>query len=83
MELLNLYLETRKAGTRKIPPEVLTDESPLLRNEKVKVKRVLKETIAADVRNALLRAKLAFRGVRRSKLRTHSLIVKTQEELPS
>ena len=33
-KLLKQYMEERKKGTRKIPPEELTDESPLVRNTK-------------------------------------------------
>ena len=32
-QYLKLYIEQRKKGTAKIPPENLTDESPLIRNE--------------------------------------------------
>jgi hypothetical protein len=32
-QYLNLYLEQRKKGTIKMPPEELTDESPLIRDE--------------------------------------------------
>jgi integrase len=36
-DYLKAYLEIRKRGTEKIPPETLTDESPLIRNSQTKL----------------------------------------------
>jgi hypothetical protein len=36
---LKLYLEQRKTGTRRLPPEILTDDSPLIRDETSKTIR--------------------------------------------
>jgi site-specific recombinase XerD len=33
VQFLKLYIEQRKKGSKKIPPETLTDESPLIRDE--------------------------------------------------
>jgi integrase len=44
VEDLRLSLELRKRGTRKIPPEVITDESPLFRQENTAVIQPCGET---------------------------------------
>ena len=75
-EYLRAYLETRRQGTEKIPPETIHDETPLLRNQQCK--RVLPLTPAAIhqlvhdlyVRAALVPAKPLGR---RYDLRAHSI----------
>lgn len=75
-EYLRAYLETRRQGTEKIPPENIHDETPLLRNQQCK--RVLPLTPAAIhqlvhdlyVRAALVPAKPYGR---RYDLRAHSI----------
>lgn len=73
-EYLKAYLEARKNGTLKRPPEYLNDESPLISNYKV-VKPLGAETIQ-DIVNALyIKAGLLTRNpkIRRYDLRAHSL----------
>jgi len=73
-ELLKAYLETRTRGTEDIPGEVLTDESPLLRDAASKTAKPIKgKMIYLSIRNAMLKAGLVKRGEKRSKLRPHSL----------
>ena len=50
-QLLKQYIEDRKRGTRNMPPEELTDESPLIRNSRVadRVMSVSEKTISKIV----------------------------------
>jgi len=51
--LLKLYIQDRKQGSRSMPPEILTDESPLIRNNHVtdRVLGVTEKTIRTIVHN--------------------------------
>jgi site-specific recombinase XerD len=63
-EYLRAYLETRRQGTEKIPPENIHDETPLLRNQQCK--RVLPLTPAAIhqlVHDLYVRAALVARAL--------------------
>lgn len=72
---LKLYLEQRKKGTRKIPPETLTPESPLFRNQNTRiVKSIGPKQIRKLVHDLYIKAGLIKekRG-RMFDLRVHSL----------
>jgi site-specific recombinase XerD len=75
-EYLRAYLETRRQGTEKIPPENIHDESPLLRNQQCR--QIIPLTPAAIhqlVHDLYLRAGLvpAKPFGRRYELRAHSI----------
>jgi integrase len=54
---LKEYLKARQQGTRRLPPETLTDKSPLFRTWSLKtVKRIPRNTLSNVVRNAFNRA---------------------------
>jgi integrase len=74
VDYLKAYLEIRRKGTRKIPPETLTANSPLIRAEHAKTVRPLSEsTIFAIVHNLYVKAGLITSKKRRYDLRPHSL----------
>ena len=77
IDCLKAYLEMRRTGglPNKIPPETITDESPLLRSEHAKSVRPLGES---EIYNILHRymaqaGLLGFKVGRRYKVRPHSL----------
>jgi site-specific recombinase XerD len=63
---LREYLKERRKGSRHLPPETITDTSPLLRTWQAKVKRLSREGLASIVRQAFLR-------VNEANLSPHSL----------
>ena len=76
-KLLKLYIDERKHGSRKMPPEQLTDESPLIRNSHI-AKRVLgvsEKAIRQIVHDLAVEAKVAQKipGSWMYSVRTHSL----------
>ena len=76
-KLLKQYIEDRKKGTRKIPPEELTDESPLLRNTMFanKVRGISGRSVGNIIHKLLVEANVAKKlheGWMYS-VRTHSL----------
>ncbi len=84
IHLLKAYLKARKLGTENIPGEILTDKSPLIRDEVSKdVKGVRAQAIYRRIRDPLLKAGLVKKGEKRSKLRPHSFrkFFKTQMEV--
>jgi hypothetical protein len=76
-QLLKLYIQERKLGSRKMPPEQLTDESPLIRNIRIahKVVAVSEKAIRQIIHNLAVEAKIAQKipGSRFYTVRTHSL----------
>ncbi len=59
--LLKLYIEDRKLGTRRMRPEELTDDSPLIRNSRVadRVLSVSEKTISKIVHDLAVSTKIA------------------------
>ena len=74
-QYLKLYLEQRKKGTIKMPPEDLTDESPLIRDEmRRKPKSITPKQLRKIVHNLYVKADLIKEhNIRMYELRTHSL----------
>ncbi len=75
-ECLRAYLMARRKGTKKIPPEQIHDESPLIRACRSKqVKNVAVTTVHAFVHDLYVKAGLLEKSSlrRRYELRTHSL----------
>jgi hypothetical protein len=60
-QLLKLYIEDRRRGGRSMPPEELTDESPLIKNCQVteRVLGVTEKTIRKIVHDLAVGAKIA------------------------
>jgi integrase len=81
---LKEYLDMRKAGTEKLPPEVLTDASPLIRNEcRNTVLPVSEAGISTLVHRLLFKAGIIVKGeAKRYPVRPHSVrkYFKTQLE---
>jgi integrase/uncharacterized coiled-coil protein SlyX len=51
IEALRLYLDERRKGTRRMPPEVITKDSPLFRtNEQGPVKRISRQGLSSMIR---------------------------------
>jgi len=74
-ECLRAYLDTRRIGTRKIPPEQIQDESPLIRARHSKqVRTVPVRTVYEVVHNLFIKSGLLEKNSlrRRYDLRTHS-----------
>jgi site-specific recombinase XerD len=75
--LLKLYIEDRKRGSRAMPPEELTDDSPLIRNSRVanKVLGVSEKTISKIVHELAISTKIAKKlpDSWMYSVRTHSL----------
>jgi integrase len=71
---LNAYLQMRRTGTRKMPPETITSTSPIIRNERSKtVKPVSTYSIYRLIHNLLLKTNLITKSAqRRYDLRPHS-----------
>jgi len=75
VEYLKLYLEARRRGTEKIPPETINDDSPLIRDERSKIPKPITPTqVGKIVRTLYFRTGLQGekRG-RRFAVRVHSL----------
>ena len=70
---LKLYLEERKRGTRRIPPEKITDESPLFRTYSKRVKPLSYEQVKHEWHKLLKKAGLDEKNGKFYKLRIHSL----------
>jgi len=74
VEYLKLYLEQRRKGTEKIPPETITDESPLIRAYSREVRPLTEGQIYEIVHNLYVKAGLCSRvGGSMYDLRPHSL----------
>ena len=75
--LLKQYIEDRKRGTRYMPPEELTDDSPLIRNSRVadRVMSVSEKTISKIVHEVAVSTKIAKKlpDSWMYSVRTHSL----------
>jgi hypothetical protein len=75
--LLKLYIDERRQGTQGMPPEIITDESPLIRNSHVanKVLGVSEKTIRQIVHDSAVEAKVAKKlpNSWMYSVRTHSL----------
>jgi integrase len=84
IQYLKAYLDMRRHGTEKIPPEVLTDDSPLIRNEcRNVVIPVSGAGISTLVHKLLFRAGIIVKGeAKRYRVRPHSIrkYFKTQLE---
>ena len=75
-ESLKLYLDRRQRGSPdgKIPPEEITDESPLIRDSRVKVpKSICTNQVYKLVHNLYFRAGLLTRSKEGYELKVHSL----------
>ena len=72
---LELYLDMRRKGTRYSPPEAITDESPLIRDESTnKIKGISGKQIRNIVHNLYKKAGLLKKGLGRLyDLREHSI----------
>ena len=71
---LKLYLEQRKAGTRRIPPEILTDESPLIRSIDSKmVKPIRSKQIRVLIHQLYVKTGLTKHRKGHYDLRVHSI----------
>lgn len=72
---LNAYLDVRRKGTAKLPPETLTNESPLMRNEcRNIVLPVSPASITSLVHKLFFKAGLIEKGeAKRYPIRPHSL----------
>lgn len=74
VEYLKLYLEQRRRGTDKIPPENITDESPLIRAYSREVKPLTENQIYHIVHDLYVKAGLCSKvGGSMYDLRAHSL----------
>ena len=74
VEYLKAYLEMRRKGTRKIPPETITATSPLIRAEHAKtVRHLTTSSIYSIVHNLYVKAGIITSKKRRYELRPHSL----------
>jgi site-specific recombinase XerD len=75
--LLKLYIEDRKTGNRRTPPEELTDDSPLIRNSRVtdRVVGITEKTLGQIVHQLAVSAKIAKKlpDSWMYSVRTHSL----------
>ena len=74
-QLLKLYLDQRKKGTGKIPPENITSESPLFRDETTRTPRSIgSKQIRKLIHDLYLKAELIKKPIGRMyDLRVHSL----------
>lgn len=72
---LKVYLDTRRRGTRKIPPETITPESPLIRNKRKNSIEPISESQVHRVVNALYKKTGMIRQstAKRYEVRPHSL----------
>ena len=70
---LKLYLEQRRRGTEKIPPEEIKDESPLFRTYEREVRPLSFTRAHNALREVMIRAGLRQGKKRRYDLRIHSL----------
>ncbi len=72
---VKLYLQNRRKGTSKVPPENLTDESPLIRDAtKSNIREITSKQIRLRVHNLYLKAGLIkVKNGRMYDLRVHSL----------
>jgi hypothetical protein len=70
---LKLYLEQRREGTDKIPPEEINDESPLFRTNRKEVKPLDKKTVEKSLHSILKVAGLRSEPSKRHEVRIHSL----------
>ncbi|MEM2370765.1 MAG: site-specific integrase [Candidatus Bathyarchaeia archaeon] len=74
VEYLKLYLEQRRRGTEKIPPEEITDDSPLIRACSRDVKPITTHQVHRVIHTLYERAGLIVKvGGGRYDLRVHSL----------
>ena len=76
VEFLKLYLDERRKGSPdgKIPPEEITEDSPLIRDSKSKTPRPIGEKqIYKVIHNLFFKAGLIAPGSKRYDLRVHSL----------
>jgi site-specific recombinase XerD len=74
-QYLKLYLDQRRKGTDKIPPEILTDESPLFRDETRRTpKSISSKQMRKKIHDLYLKANLIKKlNGRMYDLRVHSL----------
>jgi hypothetical protein len=73
-QYLRLYLNQRKTGTRRIPPETLTDDSPLIRDETSKTLRPIgPKQVSNLVHQLYVKAGLTKHRDGHYDLRTHSI----------
>jgi site-specific recombinase XerD len=72
---LKLYLQQRRQGTKYLPPEVITDNSPLIRDSsKTKVKGITTKQLRKIVHDLYVQAGLVTKSMGRYyDLRTHSV----------
>ena len=70
---LKLYLDWRRRGTDKIPPEEITDESPLFRTQERKVRPLSQRGASAAIWKVFERAGLDRKNGKMHEIRIHSL----------
>lgn len=75
VQCLKSYIDLRRKGTKKIPPEKLTDDSPLIRNEcRNKIFPVTPASISKLVHDLFLKADIIKKSKsKRYSIRSHSL----------
>jgi len=75
VDYLKTYIETRQLGTRKIPPEILTPDSPLIRNARNHIPTPVTESQIHRIVNTLYKKAGIIRQTtkRRYQVRPHSL----------
>lgn len=75
VDYLKIYLQMRRQGTEKIPPENITDDSPLIKSEISRIPKHITPTAIYDViHNLYVKAGIALKKVgRRYNLRGHSI----------
>lgn len=75
VEYLNAYFEMRKKGTRKLPPEILVDETPIIRAEHAKeIRSITPGNVHRLVHDLYIKTGLIQkRSKRRYELRAHSI----------
>ena len=75
-DCLEAYLNVRRRGTLYIPPEIIDNDSPLIRASRTnKVRPAVSETLENAMRNVYFRAGIAIKtpGVRRYDFQCHGL----------
>ena len=54
IEAIKTYIDARRKGSRRVPPEKITDKSPLFRTWTTKVSRILRTSFSSTIRYAFL-----------------------------
>jgi site-specific recombinase XerD len=75
VDFLKIYLDIRRRGTNKIPPEVITDDSPLIRSETSRIPRFISTTTVYKILHKLfIKAGITLKKIgTRYDVRVHSI----------